>query len=97
MEGPDPHADRYFACDYRKEGWGKWVLGQLSRVPSISSVTAAADDANRSVTRLLLGVMGAPLAPAYVSSIGAFPHLSIKDTPIVPIASPHSSFSITCN
>ncbi|KAI0493216.1 hypothetical protein KFK09_027492 [Dendrobium nobile] len=82
MEGPDPHADRYFACDYRKEGWGKWVLGQLSRVPSISSVTAATDDANRSVTRLLLGVMGAPLAPAYVSSIGAFPHLSIKDTPI---------------
>ncbi|XP_020597470.1 uncharacterized protein LOC110037219 [Phalaenopsis equestris] len=82
MEGPDPHAARYFAYDSRKEGWSRWVLGQLSRAPSISSDAAEADDAGSSGIRLLLGVMGAPLAPAYVSSIHAFPDLSIKGTPI---------------
>lgn len=77
MEGPDPHAAKYFAGNSRKEGWSRWVFGQLSR--SSSSISS---DADRSAIRLLLGVMGAPLAPSYVTSIDAFPHLSIKDTPI---------------
>ncbi|KAE8037784.1 hypothetical protein FH972_010346 [Carpinus fangiana] len=33
--------------------------------------------------RLLLGVLGAPLAPVHVSTTDPFPRLSIKDTPIV--------------
>lgn len=37
----------------------------------------------RSDLRLLLGVMGAPLAPVHVSTMDPLPHLSIKDTPIV--------------
>ncbi|KAL8225898.1 hypothetical protein R6Q57_018455 [Mikania cordata] len=36
----------------------------------------------RSDLRLLLGVLGAPLAPVHVSNWEPFPHLSIKDTPI---------------
>ncbi|KAE8683532.1 putative GAST1 protein precursor [Hibiscus syriacus] len=32
--------------------------------------------------RLLLGVLGAPLAPVHVSALDPFPPLSIKDTPI---------------
>jgi hypothetical protein len=32
---------------------------------------------------LLLGVLGAPLAPVHVSTTDPFPHLSIKDIPIV--------------
>ncbi|TQD73312.1 hypothetical protein C1H46_041153 [Malus baccata] len=37
----------------------------------------------RSNLRLLLGVIGAPLIPLHVSTSDPFPHLSIKDTPIV--------------
>ncbi|KAJ8615461.1 hypothetical protein MRB53_034833 [Persea americana] len=33
--------------------------------------------------RLLLGVMGAPLATMHVSTTDPLPHLKIKDTPIV--------------
>lgn len=33
--------------------------------------------------RLLLGVLGAPLAPLHVCTTHPFPHLAIKDTPIV--------------
>ncbi|MCI85735.1 soluble secretory phospholipase A2 receptor, partial [Trifolium medium] len=47
---------------------------QLSRAPSVSY--------KRSDLRLLLGVMGAPLAPFHVCSTDPLPHLSIKDTPI---------------
>ncbi|KAM3710269.1 hypothetical protein ACB098_01G017700 [Castanea mollissima] len=36
----------------------------------------------RSDLRLLLGVLGAPLAPVHVSTVDPLPHLSIKDTPI---------------
>ncbi|MCI10443.1 hypothetical protein A2U01_0031536, partial [Trifolium medium] len=32
--------------------------------------------------RLLLGVLGAPLAPLHVSTTEPFPHLAIKDIPI---------------
>ncbi|GAU36513.1 hypothetical protein TSUD_316390 [Trifolium subterraneum] len=33
--------------------------------------------------RLLLGVLGAPLAPLHVSTTEPFPHLAIKDIPII--------------
>jgi hypothetical protein len=33
--------------------------------------------------RLLLGVLGAPLAPLHVTTTEPFPHLAIKDIPIV--------------
>ncbi|KAG0490800.1 hypothetical protein HPP92_007663 [Vanilla planifolia] len=86
IEGPDPYATDSFADasgDSRKEGWGQWVRGQLSRAPSVSTAGAGSGGCyRRSDLRLLLGVMGAPLAPIYVSTIEPFPHLSIKDTPI---------------
>ncbi|KAJ6797701.1 AP2-like ethylene-responsive transcription factor [Iris pallida] len=40
---------------------------------------------DRSDLRLLLGVMGASLAPVHVSAGEPLPHLSIKDTPIMSI------------
>ncbi|GLT53461.1 hypothetical protein SLA2020_267290 [Shorea laevis] len=66
--------------DSRMEGrWGQWMKrGQLSRAPSVSCSAF-----KRSDLRLLLGVLGAPLAPVHVSTADPFPHLCIKDTPIV--------------
>ncbi|KAK8943411.1 hypothetical protein KSP40_PGU007788 [Platanthera guangdongensis] len=72
MEEPPYAAEGCAGDDSQKDGWSKWVLGQLSRVPAVSTSYAAAAAC----------VMGAPLAPAYVSSLDALPHLSIKDTPI---------------
>ncbi|CAN1274355.1 hypothetical protein LINPERPRIM_LOCUS15368 [Linum perenne] len=64
----------------RMEGrWGHWMKGPLARTPSTAS---AANGCKRSDLRLLLGVLGAPLAPVHVSSSEPLPHLSIKDTPI---------------
>ncbi|KAE8653949.1 hypothetical protein F3Y22_tig00117056pilonHSYRG00563 [Hibiscus syriacus] len=75
-EGPDP--DGTDGEDSRTEGrWAQWMKGQLSRGPSASSSTC-----KRSDLRLLLGLLGAPLAPVHVSALEPFPHLSIKDTPI---------------
>ncbi|RRT60407.1 hypothetical protein B296_00022420, partial [Ensete ventricosum] len=59
---------------HSKEGWGRWVKGQLSRAPSASC--------RGSDLRFLLGVMGAPLAPVHVAPTDSLPPLSIKDTPI---------------
>lgn len=68
----------------RREGWGRWVWGQLARPPSaMSSVNATSF--RRSDLRLLLGVMAAPLAPVYVNAGDPLPHLSIKDIPIVSL------------
>lgn len=59
--------------------WGHWMKGQLCMAP----VSASADAACRnSDLRLLLSVMGAPLAPVHVSVAEPLPHLCIKDTPI---------------
>ncbi|XP_022768693.1 uncharacterized protein LOC111312570 [Durio zibethinus] len=75
-EGPDP--DGTDGGDSRMEGrWSQWMKGQLARAPSVSTSTC-----KRSDLRLLLGVLGAPLAPVHVSALEPFPHLSIKDTPI---------------
>lgn len=74
-EGPDGTD----AEDSRGEGrWGHWMKGPLARTPSVSSSSAC----KRSDLRLLLGVLGAPLAPVHVSTADPFPHLSIKDIPI---------------
>ncbi|PKI45918.1 hypothetical protein CRG98_033717, partial [Punica granatum] len=83
-EGPDPEeAD---GGDSRGEGrWGHWMKGQkLSRTPSVSSSSSASSSSysKRSDLRLLLGVLGAPLAPVHVTSGDPLPHLSIKNTPI---------------
>ncbi|KAF3794273.1 hypothetical protein EJ110_NYTH01161 [Nymphaea thermarum] len=81
MEGPDPEGSGDGEGG-RKEGWAgiqHWMKGQLlSRTPSVSSSAYS----KRSDLRLLLGVMGAPLAPVHVCTTDPLPHLSIKDTPI---------------
>ncbi|XWS24147.1 hypothetical protein CRYUN_Cryun28dG0075600 [Craigia yunnanensis] len=75
-EGPDPGGTD--GGDSRIEGrWAQWMKGQLARSPLVSTSTC-----KRSDLRLLLGVLGAPLAPVHVSNLEPFPHLSIKDTPI---------------
>ncbi|KAL1342831.1 hypothetical protein HN51_029323 [Arachis hypogaea] len=79
MEGPDTEGADGGGSDSKRvgSGIGSWMKGQLSRAPSVSSMSYKRTD-----LRLLLGVMGAPLAPVYVSAADPLPHLSIKDTPI---------------
>uniref|UniRef100_A0A1D1Y1P1 Histone transcription regulator 3 n=1 Tax=Anthurium amnicola TaxID=1678845 RepID=A0A1D1Y1P1_9ARAE len=68
---PDPAAVAGYG--FRRDGWGQWVKGHLARSPST----------RRSDLRLLLGVMGAPLAPVRASpAADPPPHLSIRDNPI---------------
>ncbi|KAL0916808.1 hypothetical protein M5K25_014348 [Dendrobium thyrsiflorum] len=74
LEGPDPGDGGGGEC--KKDGWGEWVWAQLARAPAV------AGGHRRSDLRLLLGVMGAPLAPVHVCAGEPLPHLSIKDTPI---------------
>lgn len=80
MEGPDPDGGEFGDSKRVGSGLGHWVKGQLARAPSVASSNAAAY--KRSDLRLLLGVMGAPLAPVHVSTNDPLPHLSVKDTPI---------------
>ncbi|XAR52892.1 hypothetical protein NMG60_11021218 [Bertholletia excelsa] len=75
IEGPDPDGGE--VGDSKRVGLGQWMKGQLSRTPSVASSAY-----KRSDLRLLLGVLGAPLAPVHVSTNDPLPHLSIKDTPI---------------
>ena len=82
VEGPDPDGGEIGDSKRISSGLGQWMKGQLSRTPSIASSMAN----KRSDLRLLLGVMGAPLAPVHVSTSDPLPHLSIKDTPIVSIS-----------
>ena len=64
--------------------WGQWMKGPLVRAFSISSSSSLSSCKNKkSDLRLLLGVLGAPLAPVHVCTTDPFPHLSIKDIPIV--------------
>ncbi|KAK3192973.1 hypothetical protein Dsin_024283 [Dipteronia sinensis] len=77
MEGPDPEGGEVGESKRVGSGLGQWVKGQLSRTPSVTAMAY-----RRSDLRLLLGVMGAPLAPVHVSDNDPWPHLSIKDTPI---------------
>lgn len=91
IEGPDPDS----SGDPKRvgSGLGHWVKGRLSRASSAVSSSSSSYVCKRSDLRLLLGVMGAPLAPLYVSCTDPFPHLSIKDTPIV--RSPLSLLSLS--
>ncbi|KAI3675337.1 hypothetical protein L1987_84926 [Smallanthus sonchifolius] len=79
IEGPDPTVSEMGESKRVGSGIGNWMKGHLSRAPSMTSSMAYKQ---RSDLRLLLGVMGAPLAPVNVSSGDPIPHLSIKDTPI---------------
>ena len=80
-EGPDPAGSE--VGDSKSEKWGHW----LCRAPSLStSASGSGSGYQRSDLRLLLGVLGAPLAPVHVSSNDPLPHLSIKDTPIVSLS-----------
>lgn len=81
MEGPDPDGGEAVDSKRVGSGLGHWVKGQLARAPSVASSNSN-NAYKRSDLRLLLGVMGAPLAPVHVSSSDPLPHLSIKDTPI---------------
>ncbi|VAI13664.1 unnamed protein product [Triticum turgidum subsp. durum] len=86
MEGPDPEeaGGGEGAGRARRDGWGRWVRGQLARAPSSGPVASGggAGAARRNDLRMLLGVMGAALAPVHVCAAEPLPHLSIKDTPI---------------
>nr|GEZ59154.1 hypothetical protein [Tanacetum cinerariifolium] len=84
-EGPDNNENGLDLGESKRvgSGIGNWMKGQLlSRSPSSMMTSASVAYKHRSDLRLLLGVMGAPLAPVHVSSIDPLPHLSIKDTPI---------------
>jgi hypothetical protein len=89
MEGPDP--EEAGGCDAAgrprrdRDGWGRWVRGQLTRAPSAGPAPSGGGGgaARRNDLRMLLGVMGAALAPVHVCAAEPLPHLSIKDTPIV--------------
>lgn len=85
IEGPDPDGEEIGGSKRFGSGLGEWVRGQLSRNPSMT-VNENGYGNKSSDLRLLLGVMGAPLAPVHVSSSDPLPHLSIKDTPIVCLA-----------
>ncbi|KAG2704107.1 hypothetical protein I3760_06G169100 [Carya illinoinensis] len=79
MEGPDPDGGEIGDSKRSGSSLGQWMKGQLTRTPSVTSSMAAYKSSD---LRLLLGVMGAPLAPLHVSTTDPLPHLSIKDTPI---------------
>ncbi|XP_047337267.1 uncharacterized protein LOC124940771 [Impatiens glandulifera] len=80
IEGPDPDGGEYVESKRSGSvGFGQWVKGQLFKSPS---VTSNSNSKQRSDLRLLLGVLGAPLAPMHVTIDHILPHLSIKDTPI---------------
>lgn len=81
MEGPDPDGGELGESKRVGSGLGNWMKGQLSRTPSVTPSGYGSSN-KRSDLRLLLGVMGAPLAPVHVSTMDPLPHLSIKDTPI---------------
>ncbi|KAL0432555.1 UNVERIFIED_CONTAM: hypothetical protein Slati_2589800 [Sesamum latifolium] len=82
-EGPDPNGSD--SGDPRSDRWVHW----LCRAPAVST---AGPGYSRSDLRLLLGVLGAPLAPVHVSNSDPLPHLCIKDTPIVSLLSTFSFF-----
>ncbi|KAM0833199.1 hypothetical protein ACQ4PT_064409 [Festuca glaucescens] len=86
IEGPD--ADLLAAGDFvgddsgRREGFGHWVRGHLTRTPSMASAGPGGGSFRHSDLRLLLGVMGAPLAPISSSLADPALLLSIKGAPI---------------
>ncbi|KAI4318426.1 hypothetical protein MLD38_032130 [Melastoma candidum] len=85
MEGPDPDGDEPGGGGGGYGGLGKWVKGQILRLPSGNGGSAAGGAAaacKKADLRVMLSVLGAPLAPVHASSLDPLPLLSIKDTPI---------------
>ncbi|WVZ57331.1 hypothetical protein U9M48_007729 [Paspalum notatum var. saurae] len=84
MEGPDVADDDAFAEESgRRDGFGQWVRGHLARAPLVAGGgDGGGGSFRRSDLRLLLGVMGAPLAPVSASAAEPLPHLSVKGAPI---------------
>lgn len=86
MEGPDQDGAEIGESKRSGSGLGQWMKGQLGRTPSVTASPMGYNNSRRSDLRILLGVMGAPLAPLHVSTTDPLPHLSIKDTPIVSLS-----------
>ncbi|CAN6284293.1 unnamed protein product [Urochloa humidicola] len=86
MEGPEVSEDDAPGEESgRRDGFGQWVRGHLSRSPLVGSGGGGGGgdgSFRRSDLRLLLGVMGAPLAPVSASAADPLPHLSVKGAPI---------------
>ncbi|CAA2964300.1 uncharacterized protein LOC111399737 [Olea europaea var. sylvestris] len=83
IEGPDPDCGE--VGDSKRVGSvGQWVIGQITRNPSVSTGASNGNGYSNknSDLRLLLGVMGAPLAPVHVITTDHWPHISINDSPI---------------
>ncbi|KAI4389519.1 hypothetical protein MLD38_001736 [Melastoma candidum] len=80
-EGPDPGGMN--GCDLRKERKfvGQWMKG--GGVSSSSSFPSSSCNSGKkgsgSDLRLLLGVLGVPLAPVHVDARGPLPNLCVKD------------------
>ncbi|GFP82183.1 hypothetical protein PHJA_000361600 [Phtheirospermum japonicum] len=81
MEGPDPDGGEIGGSRRFGSGIGSWFREQLTGNPS-AAVNVSVSANRSSDLRLLLGFMGAPLAPMHVSPADPLPHLSIKNTPI---------------
>lgn len=77
-EGPEQGGDEE-KVGFGGGGGGGWVQW-MRRNGSFSGLGSGS--IQRSDLRLLLGVLGAPLAPVHVAVTEPLPHLSIKDTPI---------------
>ncbi|RCV44253.1 hypothetical protein SETIT_9G358700v2 [Setaria italica] len=84
MEGPEVSEDDAFGEESgRRDGFGQWVRGHLARAPLMAGGgDGGSGSFRRSDLRLLLGVMGAPLAPVSASAAEPLPHLSVKGAPI---------------
>ncbi|CAL0305795.1 unnamed protein product [Lupinus luteus] len=70
-EGPDEEES-----NATSKGDGRWSHWKMKTPVAVSSEVKSSD------LRLLLGVLGAPLAPIHVSTTSPIPHLSIKHIPI---------------
>ncbi|KAH7298857.1 hypothetical protein KP509_25G061800 [Ceratopteris richardii] len=89
MEGPTPEN---FENGKRDSKWGtlQWMKGQLLTRTSSSSRPISRTERfeppvgpyRRSDLRLLLGVLGAPLAPVAVAAMESIPQLSVKTIPM---------------
>eukprot|EP01018_Ginkgo_biloba_P030273 Gb_21444 [translate_table: standard] len=88
MEGPTPEA--YEEATKKYSSWSvvrDWVRNQMERSMTITVIgnnnSSSSNRSNRQRPdlKLLLGVLGCPLAPVHVPN-DPLPHLSIKDVPI---------------
>ena len=91
-EGPDGD-DEYSESTCSSRGDARWAQWPWMKGP-VGFSSCSSSDFKGSDLRLLLGVLGAPLAPVHVCTTDPFPHLSIKDIPIVSFSLPfhHLSF-----